>query len=115
MAKNTDLLDITDWSPSFGLSRDQMMEEFCMHIVNCVKSTQMFVIQPLPNILLMTREQFDFVKPDADFQPTDELIWKTKDPNSLNPRTGAPEILNMMDVHVKGEFEPTPPSLLLFR
>jgi hypothetical protein len=102
---STDLLDISDDTIK-GITPDEVKDNLIQHIINCVKSTQTFVIQPLPNILLLNRTQFDILRPSPDFQPTDELMWKTKD-----LKTG--EVLNLMDIHVKGEFEPKPSNLLL--
>lgn len=113
MAKNTDLLDITDFSPKFALDRQQVVEEICLEIVKRVMSTQAFVVQPLPNILLMTRDQFDVLRPDMESEPQDELYWKTVHPTRIDPKTGRLEIINIMDIHVRGEFEPTPQNLLL--
>jgi hypothetical protein len=66
-----------------------------------VKETQSLIVQQLPNVLLLNRQQFDMVRPDADLEPTDELLWKTIDPLTK-------DIINVMDIHVKGVFEPKP-------
>lgn len=109
MAKNTDLLDLSDHRirSQEVMSRQQLRDELITLIVNEVKATQSLLIQPFPNILLLNRTQFDILRPSEEFEPTDELIWKTIDPK--DPRLP----LNMMDIHVKGEFEPKPSSLLL--
>jgi hypothetical protein len=101
-----DLLDICGYRPRGVMNDEQRKDDLIQYILDEVKSTQSLVIQPLPNIVLMRRDQFDTLRPSAEFVPTDALIWKVMDPPDPMP-------FCMMDIHVKGEFEPKPDSLLL--
>lgn len=104
----TDLLDISEHRVR---GQDVMpAQELRAHLSDLInhemKATQATVIQPYPNILLLSRAQFDLLRPDETFEPTDELVWR-----ALDLYAGHGYL--MLDIHVKGEFEPMPRSLLL--
>lgn len=105
MAKNTDLLDMTDWKPNYAMDYQGQKDKLIEDILYAVHDTQSLVIQPLPNILLLTRYQFNLLRPDETYDPEEALIWRVWDPKVR-------EVICMMDIHVKGEFEPKPKTLL---
>jgi hypothetical protein len=74
------VLDITDTK----LKGEELKKE----IWNRVKETQRLVIQTLPDVLRMTQDQFDELKPDMDLMYQSNLhLYKTPD--------------NVMEVEVK--------------
>lgn len=79
---STDILDITPWK--------QKGWELKVEIENAVASTQSIIIQPLPNILIMTKAQYDDLQHDPEmigaYQSTQHLY--------LTPH-------NVMDVVIK--------------
>jgi hypothetical protein len=85
---DTSTLDVSDLS-----ERDDTLR---LAIFNAVKDTQSVVIKPLPNVLVMNKEQFDnqlladeMVAPDGYTDP-----YKPKDHLWITP-------LNAMDIVVK--------------
>jgi len=59
-------------------------------IFNAVKDTQGVILAPLPNVLIMTKAQYDELDPDPEMQKA----YKSKDRIYITP-------LNAMDVVVK--------------
>lgn len=94
-----DTCDITDLKP---MEYDQLYRE----IYEAVRSTQLILIRPYPHILLVRPDQFEVLRPDESYDPWDDLLWKNKDPNTR-------ETINVMDIHVKGIYEPKQNMILL--
>lgn len=61
-----DTIDITD--------RREHGADLMRHIREAVKDTQLFLIRPYPDKLLMTMEQFDELKPDDGADPNGMLF-----------------------------------------
>lgn len=67
-----DVLDIKDWQ--------QEGDDLKAAIYEAVKKTQVPIMLPLPNQLVMTAKQFDMLKSDDDMSgawSTKEQIWRT--------------------------------------
>lgn len=79
---SSDLIDITDLK--------ETGEALKQAIFNAVKDTQGILLAPLPNVLLMTKAQYD------DLDPNPEMVkaYKSKDRIYVTP-------LNAMDIVVK--------------
>lgn len=100
------ILDITDYKLSLVFSNEEAKRDLYRYIFQSVLDMQGLVLRPLPDVLLVTPYQFDILKPTVDTKPEDGMMYK-----NINPRTL--EIVNVMEVHVKGVYEPKPNMLLL--
>jgi len=77
------ILDIT-------ASKHREITPLKQEIYNAVKDTQRVIIRELPNQLLMTREQFDLLQEEPEFQ----RMYESKDFLYYTP-------MNVMEVRVK--------------
>lgn len=85
---DTNTLDISDLK-----ERGEALREA---IFNAVKDTQSIVVKPLPNVLVMTKDQFDDQLPFDEMVVPDGVVdrYKPKDHLWITP-------INAMDVVVK--------------